>query len=152
MRWLTESAMHRRRSMISADWKKKRGDFIGAALSDIRLTSAGKRVKASLQLTRHGPGWRATVCMIATEHWPTSGTGTAWSAPWRAMQRAASDALSGQMDPGMPVASLLLPEHERTPRGDESLSNPRELQVHPVIGRDREAATIADLPEAANVA
>ena len=70
MRWLTESAMHRRRSMISADWKKKRGDFIGAALSDIRLTSAGKRVKASLQLTRHGPGWRATVCMIATEHWP----------------------------------------------------------------------------------
>ena len=31
MRWLTESAMHRRRAMISADWKKKRGDSIGAA-------------------------------------------------------------------------------------------------------------------------
>lgn len=47
MRWLTESAMHRRRSMISADWKKKRGDSIGAAPSDIRLTNAGKRVKAT---------------------------------------------------------------------------------------------------------
>ena len=47
MRWLTESAMHRRRAMISADWKKKRGDSIGTAPSDVILTSAGRRVKAT---------------------------------------------------------------------------------------------------------
>jgi|SRR5262245_57234468 len=96
MRWLTESAMHRRRAMISADWKKKRGDSIGTAPSDVRLTSAGRRVKATastLRATTTG-GWRATVYTAGMEHSPTSATGTGWErTPWNATQRAAWGAL-----------------------------------------------------------
>src|SRR6266849_5285747 len=47
-----ESAMQRRRSTISADWKKKRGESIDAAPADIRLTSAGWRVKATTSSSR----------------------------------------------------------------------------------------------------
>ncbi len=44
--------MQRRRSTISADWKKKRGESIDAAPTDIRLTSAGWRVKATTSRLR----------------------------------------------------------------------------------------------------
>ena len=49
-----------------------------------------------LQLTRYDArGWRATFYTTGMEHSITSATGSAWEAtPWRAVQRAAWDALS----------------------------------------------------------
>jgi len=49
-----------------------------------------------LQLTRYDEqGWRATFYTSGMEHSPTSATGTAWErAPWRAVQRAAWQALN----------------------------------------------------------
>src|SRR5215467_9375524 len=96
MRWLTESAMHRRRSMISADWKKKRGDSIGAAPVRPQISERRKaRQGYGLHLTRYGDrGWRATFYMTGMEHSPTSATGTAWErTPWHATQRAVWEAL-----------------------------------------------------------
>jgi hypothetical protein len=48
-----------------------------------------------LQLTQYDErGWRATFYTTGMEHSPTSATGTAWErTPWRATQRAASEAL-----------------------------------------------------------
>src|SRR2546426_1862360 len=49
-----------------------------------------------LQLTRYDDekGWRATFYASGMEHSPTSATGSAWErTPWRAVQRAAWDAL-----------------------------------------------------------
>jgi hypothetical protein len=48
-----------------------------------------------LQLTQYDDrGWRATFYATGMEHSPTSATGTAWEpTPWRATQRAASQAL-----------------------------------------------------------
>src|SRR5438094_7787909 len=48
-----------------------------------------------LQLTRYDEkGWRATFYTTGMEHSPTSATGSAWEpTPWRAVQRAARDAL-----------------------------------------------------------
>jgi hypothetical protein len=68
-------------------------------LPDIRLASAGWRVKATtgydLQLTRHDEkGWRATFYTTGMEHSPTSATGIAWErTSWHATQRAACEAL-----------------------------------------------------------
>jgi hypothetical protein len=47
-----------------------------------------------LQLTQYDDrGWRATFYTTGMEHSPTSATGTAWErTPWRATQRAASEA------------------------------------------------------------
>src|SRR5262245_49224028 len=48
-----------------------------------------------LQLTKYADrGWRATFYVSGVEHAPTASTGSAWeSTPWRAVQRAALDAL-----------------------------------------------------------
>ena len=48
-----------------------------------------------LQLTKYANrGWRASFYVSGIEHAPTSSTGSAWeSTPWRAVQRAALDAL-----------------------------------------------------------
>ena len=48
-----------------------------------------------LQLTRYDErGWRATFYASGMEHSPTSATGTGWErTPWRAVQRAAWEAL-----------------------------------------------------------
>ena len=48
-----------------------------------------------LQLTRYdGRGWRATFYTTGMEHSATSAIGSAWEpTPWRAVQRAAADAL-----------------------------------------------------------
>ena len=49
-----------------------------------------------LQLTRFdGRGWRATFYTSGMEHSATSSIGSAWeSTPWRAVQRAADNALA----------------------------------------------------------
>jgi hypothetical protein len=49
-----------------------------------------------IQLTRYDRrGWRATFYTSGMEHSATSATGSAWeSTPWRAVQRAASEALA----------------------------------------------------------
>ena len=54
-----------------------------------------------LQLARDDErGWRATFYVSGMEHSPTGATGTAWeSTPWRAVQRAAREALRGESKP-----------------------------------------------------
>jgi hypothetical protein len=49
-----------------------------------------------IQLTRYdGRGWRATFYTTGMEHSATSAIGSAWeSTPWRAVQRAAAEALN----------------------------------------------------------
>jgi hypothetical protein len=54
-----------------------------------------------LQLTRYdGRGWRATFYTSGMEHSATSAIGSAWEAtPWRAVQRAALQALAAAETP-----------------------------------------------------
>jgi hypothetical protein len=108
-----------------------------------------------LQLTRYdNRGWRATFYTTGMEHSPASATGTAWErTPWHAPQRAAWEALergwlSRPRNPGM---SLVLPEGEAVLVQMNRSPIIRANQAHPVSGRDREAATIAGLPEAGSV-
>ena len=53
-----------------------------------------------LQLTRYdGQGWRATFYTSGMEHSATSSIGSAWEpTPWRAVQRAAAEALARHAD------------------------------------------------------
>ena len=52
------------------------------------------------QLTQYDErGWRATFYVTGMEHSATSATASAWEpTPWRAVQRAAAEALSGTSD------------------------------------------------------
>jgi hypothetical protein len=56
-----------------------------------------------LQLTQYDErGWRATFYTMGMEHSPTSAIGTGWEpTPWRAVQRAAWDALKGAETGGL---------------------------------------------------
>ena len=52
-----------------------------------------------LQLTQYDErGWRATFYTTGMEHSPTSATSTAWATPWRAVQKAAWEALKMSAD------------------------------------------------------
>ena len=62
-----------------------------------RIAVGMARQGYDLQLTRYDEkGWRATFYTSGMEHSPTSATGTGWErTPWRAVQRAAWEALKG---------------------------------------------------------
>ena len=59
------------------------------------MTVGMDRQGFDLQLTKYGNrGWRASSYVSGIEHAPSASTGAAWeSTPWRAVQRAALDAL-----------------------------------------------------------
>jgi len=91
-----ESAMQRRRSTISADWKKKRGESIDAAPAGHQINERGlARQGYDLQLSRYDEqGGRPTFYTTGMEHSITSATASAWErTPWHAVQGAARDAL-----------------------------------------------------------